>query len=241
MKNSSYSELSLQNISLFEGSSSAKADGIQTVASQQTYCLWYMRAASCRKQPKTNSTPHRGTILIQALLPPCVLKTVSSPYLHKPHNSRFHPTYANTDSECVRECVPATTGHSPDCSTAIFWSRQSWCTQWLLPDEREGGGVVVAAQILQCSGLTSKDLLTYSTCCCLLILLQPPVLLLTGAPCEWDVAAFGDDLYMCEINHFTRPNSISVGEEKCIFITRPEMLSPVILSPLPTPLWSPGN
>lgn len=38
-KNSSYSELSLQNISLFEGSSSAKADGIQTVASQQTYCL----------------------------------------------------------------------------------------------------------------------------------------------------------------------------------------------------------
>lgn len=64
-----------------------------------------MRAASCRKQPKTNSTPHRGTILIQALPLPCVLKTVSSPYLHKPHNSRLHPTYANTDSVCVCERV----------------------------------------------------------------------------------------------------------------------------------------
>lgn len=132
--------LSLQNISLFEGSSSAKADGTQTVASQQTYCLWYMRAASCRKQPKTKSAPHRGTILIQALFPPCVLKTVSSPYLHKAHNSRLHLTYANTDCECLQECIPATTGHSSRCPSAIFWSRQSWCTQWLLPDERWGGG-----------------------------------------------------------------------------------------------------
>lgn len=178
-----------------------------------------MRAASCRKQPKTNSAPHRGTILIQALSLPCVLKTVSSLYLHKPHNSRLHPTYANTDSVCAceRVCVPATTGHSPNCSFAIFWSQQFWCTQWLLPDDG-GGRVVVGAQILQRSGLTSKDLLTYSTCCCLLILLQPPFLLLTGAPCEWDVAAFGDDLYMCEINHFTQRNSISVGEEECIFM-----------------------
>lgn len=138
----SYTELSLQNISLFEGSSSAKADGIQTVASQQTYCLWYMRAVSCRKQPKTNSTPHRGTILIQALLPPSVLKTVSSPYLHKPHNSRLHPSYANTDSECVTEYAPATTGHSPNCSLDSFWSRQSWCTQWLLRDEGAGWGLL---------------------------------------------------------------------------------------------------
>lgn len=181
-----------------------------------------MRAASCRKQPKTNSTPHRATILIQALHPPCVLKTVSSPYLHKPNNSRLHPTYANTHTLCVWVC--RTLPKLLVCLYFLFFgSRQSWCTQWLLPDERG------AAQILQCSGLTSKDLLTYSTCCCLLILLQPPVLLLTGAPCEWDVAAFGDDLYMCEINHFTRPNSISVGEEKCIFITLPEMLSSVIL------------
>lgn len=187
-----------------------------------------MRAASCRKQPKTNSTPHRGTILIQALPYPCVLKTVSSPYLHKPHNSRLHPTYANTGSVCESVCVPATTGHSPNSSSAIFLvttvPMYSVTLTWW-----EGEGVGAAAQILQRSGLTSKDLLTYSTCCCLLILLQPPVLLLTGAPCEWDVAAFGDDLYMCEINHFTRPNSISVGEEKCIFITRPEMLPPVCL------------
>lgn len=102
---------------------------------------------------------------------------------------------------------------------------------------REKG--VGAAQILQRSGLTSKDLLTYSTCCCLLVLLQTPVLLLTGAPCEWDVAAFGDDLYMCEINHFTRPNSVSVGEEKCIFINRLEKLSSVFcffcVPPMPHP------
>lgn len=37
--NSCYTELSLQNKRLFERSSSAKADGIQTVASQQTHCL----------------------------------------------------------------------------------------------------------------------------------------------------------------------------------------------------------
>ena len=59
-ESSSYSELGLQIISLFVGSSSAEADGTQTVASQQTYCLWYTRAASCRKQPKTNSAPHRA-------------------------------------------------------------------------------------------------------------------------------------------------------------------------------------
>lgn len=199
-----------------------------------------MRAASCRKQPKTNSTPHRGTILIQALPYPCVLKTVSSPYLHKPHNSRLHPTYANTGSVCESVCVPATTGHSPNSSSAIFLvttvPMYSVTLTWW-----EGEGVGAAAQILQRSGLTSKDLLTYSTCCCLLILLQPPVLLLTGAPCEWDVAAFGDDLYMCEINHFTRPNSISVGEEKCIFITRPEMLPSVCLGFFFLPWLSPGN
>lgn len=74
IQHSSYSELSLQNISLCEQSSSAKADGIQTVASQQTYCLRYTRAASCRKQPETNSAAHRGTILIQALSLSCVLK-----------------------------------------------------------------------------------------------------------------------------------------------------------------------
>lgn len=88
------------NTSLFGGSSSAKADGTQTVASQQTYCLRYMRAASCRKQPKSNPAAHRETILIQALLlPPGVLKTVSSPYLHKPNNLRLHPSTTNTD--CV--------------------------------------------------------------------------------------------------------------------------------------------
>lgn len=84
-----------------------------------------MRAASCHKQPKTNSTLHRGTILIQAILPPCVLKTVSSPYLHKPHNSRLHPTYANTDSLCVRECVPATTGHLPKQLVGHFFGLDS--------------------------------------------------------------------------------------------------------------------
>lgn len=92
------------NTSLFEGSSSAKADGTQTVASQQTYCLWYMRATSCRKQPKSNPAPHRETILIQALLlSPGVLKTVSSPYLHKPNNLRLRPSYLNTD--CVWVCT----------------------------------------------------------------------------------------------------------------------------------------
>lgn len=108
------------------------------------------------------------------------------------------------------ECAPAATGHSPNCAL-FFWvwtvSMYSVTFTW-----RE------AAQILQCSGLTSKDVLTCSTCCCLLILLQPPALLLTGAPCEWDVAAFGDDLYTCEINHFARPNGISAEEENCIFI-----------------------
>lgn len=102
-----------------------------------------MRAASCRKQPETNSTPHRGTILIQALPLPCVLKTVSSPYLHKPHNSRLHPTYANTDCVCasVREsvCTCYTTGHSLNCSSAIFWSPDVLSDFYLMRGEEEGG------------------------------------------------------------------------------------------------------
>lgn len=103
---------------------------------------------------------------------------------------------------CVRECVPATTGRSllrsffglniSDVLGDFYLKRER---------DREGGSV---AQILPGSGLTSKDVLTCSPCCCLLILLPPPVLLLTEAPCEWDVAAFKDDLYMCEINNFTQ-------------------------------------
>lgn len=179
-----------------------------SVASQQTHSMWYTRAVSCRKQPEPNSAPHRGTVFIRALLPPCVLKTVSSPYLHKPYNWRLHPTYANTDTlwVCVREslCEPATAGHS---RTALHFFFFFFYLMGEEKDRGEGG----AAQVLQSSCLTSRDLLTNSTCCCLPILLQPPGLLLTGASCEWDAAAFRVDPYMCEINHFTRPNSLSVG------------------------------
>lgn len=84
-----------------------------------------MRAASCRKQPKTNSTLHRGTILIQVLLPPCVLKTVSSPYLHKPHNSRLHPTYANTDCVCVWESVYLLPQDTPQTARRPFFGLYS--------------------------------------------------------------------------------------------------------------------
>lgn len=118
----------------------------------------------------------------------------------------------------VRECVYLLPQDTPRTAHLPFFGLNS---SDVLSDfylTMGGGRVRAGAQILQRSGLTSNDLLTYSTCCCLLILLQPPFLLLTGAPCEWDVAAFGDDLYMCEINHFTQRNSISVGEEECIFM-----------------------
>lgn len=78
---------------------------------------------------------------------------------------------------CVRECVPATTGRSLLCSFFFVLG------DFYLKRERDGEGGSVA-QILPGSGLTSKDVLTYSPCCCLLILLQLPVLLLTEAPCE---------------------------------------------------------
>lgn len=112
-----------------------------------------------------------------------------------------------THSECVweRVCVNLLLQ-----DTHVLLFTFSFFFFYLMGEEKdrgEGG----AAQVLQSSCLTSRDLLTNSTCCCLPILLQPPGLLLTGASCEWDAAAFRVDPYMCEINHFTRPNSLSVG------------------------------
>lgn len=120
-----------------------------------------------------------------------------------------------THSECVweRVCVNLLLQ-----DTHVLLFTFSFFFFYLMGEEKdrgEGG----AAQVLQSSCLTSRDLLTNSTCCCLPILLQPPGLLLTGASCEWDAAAFRVDPYMCEINHFTRPKPLSRRRKRKAFLS----------------------
>lgn len=157
-----------------------------SVASQQTHSMWYTRAVSCRKQPEPNSAPHRGTVFIRALLPPCVLKTVSSPYLHKPYNWRLHPTYANTDTlwVCVREslCEPATAGHSRTTLHFFFFfflpdgrgKRQRWgrgcssSTELMFNLQRfiDQQYVLLFAHFIAASRFVADWSLLWMRCCC---------------------------------------------------------------------------
>lgn len=123
-------------------------------------------------------------------------------------------------TQTVCETVYLPPQGTPRSTHWTFWSRYSRWTRWLLPArDLEGGGYFVVGMVrfLQSSGLTSKDLLTRCTCrCCsfycrlLLCCWQGPLvnekLLLLGMTC------------MCEINHFTQRNSISVGAELCTFM-----------------------